>query len=51
MPRLESLWVNSFVNRIGHKAAFALAMALCLVWSAAASIGSVVLKSRSLCGS
>ena len=35
MRALESLLANSFLNRVGHKAAFALAMGLCLGWAAA----------------
>ena len=34
-PRLDSLLANSFVNRVGHKIGFALAMLLCLGWAAA----------------
>ena len=35
---LECFFANRFVNRIAHKAAFALVMALCLVWSAASAL-------------
>ena len=34
-PKPESLLANSFVNRVGHKIGFALAMLLCLTWAAA----------------
>jgi hypothetical protein len=34
-PFLERCFGNRFLNRIAHKAAFALAMVLCLLWSAA----------------
>ncbi|VTU13310.1 hypothetical protein [Variovorax sp. RA8] len=35
---LERCFGNRFLNRIAHKAAFALAMALCLLWSAASAL-------------
>jgi len=34
----EALFANHFINRIGHKAAFALAMLLCMLWSTAAAL-------------
>jgi len=34
----ENFFANHFINRIGHKAAFALAMLLCLLWSTAAAL-------------
>jgi len=34
----ESFFANHFINRIGHKTAFALAMLLCLLWSTAAAL-------------
>ncbi|MEJ7688500.1 MAG: hypothetical protein WKG52_16810 [Variovorax sp.] len=37
-PLLERLFGNRFVNRIGHKAVFALAMLLCLAWSCASGL-------------
>lgn len=33
--RMERLFANRFVNRIAHKAAFALAMLMCIAWSLA----------------
>ena len=38
MPRFEALFANHFVNRIGHKALFGLAMLLCLAWGAAEAV-------------
>lgn len=35
---VEALFANHFVNRIGHKAVFALAMLGCLAWSGAAAL-------------
>jgi hypothetical protein len=35
MRALDALLANTFLNRIGHKLAFALAMLLCLAWAAA----------------
>ncbi|WP_431274633.1 hypothetical protein ACQ858_21960 [Variovorax ureilyticus] len=35
---LERWFANRFVNRIAHKAAFASAMLLCLLWSAASAL-------------
>ncbi len=37
-PVLEWLFGNRFVNRIRHKALFALAMLLCLAWSGASAL-------------
>ncbi|CAA2100041.1 hypothetical protein [Variovorax paradoxus] len=37
-PFFERWFANHFINRIGHKTAFALAMVLCLLWSAAAAV-------------
>ncbi|MDH6592075.1 hypothetical protein M2165_001964 [Variovorax sp. TBS-050B] len=34
----EALFANHFLNRIGHKAAFALAMLACLLWSTGAAL-------------
>ena len=34
----EVLFANHFINRIGHKTAFALAMLLCMLWSTAAAL-------------
>ncbi|AGU47151.1 hypothetical protein VAPA_1c00200 [Variovorax paradoxus B4] len=34
----EALFANHFINRIGHKTAFALAMLLCMLWSTAAAL-------------
>ncbi|MDP9966106.1 hypothetical protein FB547_101214 [Variovorax beijingensis] len=34
----EALFANHFINRIGHKTAFALAMLLCVLWSTAAAL-------------
>jgi len=36
--RFERLLANHFINRIGHKAGFALAMLLCLAWSGVAAL-------------
>lgn len=48
-PFFERCFANHFINRIGHKSAFALAMVLCLLWSAmwamrapAAGVGAAV---------
>jgi len=37
-PFFERWFANHFINRIGHKTAFALAMLLCMLWSAAAAL-------------
>lgn len=34
----ERWFANHFINRIGHKTAFALAMLLCMLWSTAAAL-------------
>ena len=34
----ERWFANHFINRIGHKSAFALAMLLCMLWSTAAAL-------------
>jgi hypothetical protein len=38
---LECFVGNRFVNRIAHKAVFASAMCLCMLWSALATLGPV----------
>lgn len=38
IPLLDSWLANRFVQRIAHKAAFALAMLLCIAWSAASAL-------------
>ena len=38
MTTLEQFFANRFINRIGHKTAFAFAMLLCLLWSTAAGV-------------
>ena len=37
-PFFERWFANHFINRIGHKTAFALAMLLCMLWSTAAAL-------------
>ncbi|MDH6167100.1 hypothetical protein M2282_002249 [Variovorax boronicumulans] len=37
-PFFERWFANHFINRIGHKSAFALAMLLCMLWSTAAAL-------------
>jgi len=37
-PFFERWFANHFINRIGHKTAFALAMLLCVLWSTAAAL-------------
>ncbi|MDP9601633.1 hypothetical protein ABL840_00100 [Variovorax sp. NFACC27] len=37
-PFFERWFANHFINRIGHKTAFALAMLLCMLWSASAAL-------------
>ena len=37
-PFFERWFVNHFINRIGHKSAFALAMVLCMGWSLTAAV-------------
>jgi hypothetical protein len=37
-PFFERWFANHFINRIGHKTAFASAMLLCMLWSAAAAL-------------
>lgn len=37
-PFFERWFANHFINRIGHKLAFALAMLLCMFWSAGAAL-------------
>jgi hypothetical protein len=38
IPIFERWFANRFVNRIAHKAAFALVMLLCVLWSAASAL-------------
>jgi len=38
IPFVERWFANHFINRVGHKSAFALAMLLCVLWSAAAAL-------------
>jgi hypothetical protein len=38
MPIVERWFANRFVHRVAHKAAFALAMSLCLLWTLAAAL-------------
>ena len=38
IPPVERLFANHFINRVAHKAAFGLVMALCLGWSLAAAL-------------
>jgi hypothetical protein len=37
-PFFERWFANHFINRIGHKTAFALAMLLCMLWSTAGAL-------------
>lgn len=37
-PFFERWFANHFINRIGHKTAFAFAMVLCMLWSTAAAL-------------
>ncbi len=37
-PFFERWFANHFINRIGHKSAFALAMVLCVLWSVTAAV-------------
>ncbi|MDP9893636.1 hypothetical protein J2W32_002298 [Variovorax boronicumulans] len=37
-PFFERWFANHFINRIGHKTTFALAMLLCMLWSTAAAL-------------
>ena len=37
-PFFERWLANHFINRIGHKSAFALAMLLCMLWSAGVAL-------------
>ncbi|MET3494019.1 hypothetical protein [Variovorax boronicumulans] len=37
-PFFERWFANHFLNRIGHKSVFALAMLLCMLWSTAAAL-------------
>jgi hypothetical protein len=41
-PFFERWFANHFINRIGHKSAFALAMLLCMLWSTAAALRAPV---------
>jgi hypothetical protein len=45
-PFFERWFANHFINRIGHKSAFALAMVLCMLWSVAAAVRAPVAGSR-----